>query len=78
MFVIGGGTITAVTVVAAVDALFAGFGSAVDDDTFAVFVITVPFAVPPVTWTTNVKVAVAPFASVALVAVTLPVPSGNG
>jgi hypothetical protein len=47
-------------------------------ETLAVFVILEPVAVPELTFTTKLKVAVAPAARVALVQVTVPVPPAAG
>jgi hypothetical protein len=57
---------------------FAESGSTLVVDTVAVFVIAVPMAVPEGTWTTSVKVALAPFAKEASEHVTVPVPPTAG
>jgi len=62
--------------VVAVEVLFGGFASVVADVTLAVLVI-VPLAAA-LTFTTNVNVAVAPDANVAMFAVTVPVPPTAG
>jgi hypothetical protein len=64
----------ALTVDAAVDELFAGFGSALPLVTVAVFEIVEPEAAAAVTFATSVKVALAPLTSVAIVQVTVVVP----
>jgi hypothetical protein len=67
--------LAAATVVVAVAVLLALFASAGDDAAIvAVLVITVP----PVTFTTRVNTAFVPFASVELVAVSVPVPPAGG
>lgn len=58
--------------------LLVGFGSLVVALTFAVSEITVPDGVPAVTWSTGLKVAVAPKASDAMVQVMVPVPPTAG
>src|SRR5258708_39431876 len=65
-------------VVEALAVLFALLGSVVVVVAEAVFLMTVPLAVPVVTWTTMVKVAVAPEASVGLMKVIVPVPPTGG
>src|SRR5271167_3540969 len=62
------------TVVEAVAELFPELGSGVDEEMLAVAEITVPEAVPALTVRTMGKVAVPPFAKVALVQVKVPVP----
>ena len=62
------------TTVVAVAVLFAEFGSRADELADTLSVITVPFAVPAFTLTTNVKVAAVDPAMLASVQTTLPVP----
>lgn len=66
-------TTTGLTVVNAVAVLLPGVGSDVEDDTFTVFVMTVPIVVPAVTWTTIVKTALELLTIEGLVAVKVPV-----
>jgi hypothetical protein len=67
------------TTVVVVAVLLAELGSVVAEDTVAVFVITVPLAVPGLTFTTSVNDAELNAASVAMVQVWVPVPpTGSG
>src|SRR5258707_989019 len=66
------------TVAELVALLLAGFGSVTGDETVAVFVIVEPFATVAPTLSTIVKEAEAPFASVASVQLTDPVPPTAG
>src|SRR5438874_2303333 len=66
------------TVVVALAESFDGFGSAVPDDADAVLVITLDALVLEFTFTTMVKVAVSPDASVEAVQVTVPVLPADG
>src|SRR5438034_1034468 len=60
------------TVVVAMAVLFMRFGSKVAELTVAVLAIVLPSGAAGLTWTTRVKVAVAPLASVAVVQFTVP------
>src|SRR5438046_1320786 len=60
------------TLVVAVAVLFMRFGSKVAELTVAAFTIVLPSGAAGLTWTTRVKVAVAPLASVAVVQFTVP------
>src|SRR6266511_3107005 len=62
------------TTVVVLAVLFAELGSAVAENTVAVFVITVPLAVPELTFTTSVNDAALNGASIAIVQVWVPVP----
>src|SRR6266498_4446414 len=62
------------TTVVVLAVLFAEFGSVVEEDTVAVFPITVPLGVPELTFTTSVNDAELNGASVAIVQVWVPVP----
>jgi hypothetical protein len=58
--------------------LLPAFGSLVVEEKVAVFEIVVPFGVAALTASVSVNVAVAPFASVAVVQVIVPVPPPAG
>src|SRR5258708_6906404 len=58
--------------------LLLGFGSGVDEDTDAAFMIVVPFCTFAPTLTTIAKEAEPPFASVAIEQLTVPVPPPGG
>src|SRR5213083_3765563 len=60
------------TLVVAMAVLFMRFGSKVAELTVAVLAIVLPSSAAALTWTTRVKVAVAPLASVAVVQFTVP------
>jgi hypothetical protein len=62
------------TTVVVLAVLFAEFGSVVEEDTVAEFVITVPLGVPELTFTTSVNDAELNGASVAIMQVWVPVP----
>ena len=66
------------TVVVAVPVLLAGVGSVVELAAVAEFVIVAPLAVLELTFTTIVKTAVSPAATVPLEKTTLPVPPTAG
>lgn len=66
------------TVVVAAAELLAVEGSVVEEDTFAVLVMTVPFGVPGFTFTTSVNEALASSATLGLVQLTVPVPPTDG
>ena len=66
------------TTVVAVALLLAEFGSAAEEPTAAVSVMTVPFAVPAFTFTTKLKVAELSPAMFTLLQTTLPVPPTGG
>src|SRR5262249_40418382 len=66
------------TTVVAVASLFVAFASGVMEDTVAGAVMTVPAAVPEITFSTTENVALPPTASDAMVQVMVPVPPARG
>ena len=66
------------TVAFEVALLLPAFGSLVVEEKVAVFEMTVPFGVAALTASVSVNVALAPFASVAVVQVIVPVPPAAG
>lgn len=74
---VGVGFGTPLTVVVVIDELFPGTGSVEVDETDALFVITVPFGVLPLTLTDNVSKTV-PLIKLGVVQLMLPVPPTAG